>query len=60
MTRVRSSQDERNLIVTLTDAGDALKEKAAQIPIRMAGCSNLSPEEAAQLYQILYKLLGKA
>lgn len=57
LTRQRSSEDERNLIVSITQAGDRLKEKAIQVPARMAQCSNLEPEEAAELYRILYKIL---
>lgn len=57
INRNRSTQDERNLIVTITQAGDELKEKALGIPEQMAQCTNLDPEEAAVLYKILYKLL---
>ena len=59
LTRCRSSEDERNLIVTITDKGEQLKEKAVTIPEEMAKCSNLDPEEAAALYQLLYKMLGR-
>lgn len=59
LTRCRSSEDERNLIVTITDKGEQLKEKAVTIPEEMAKCSNLDPEEAATLYQLLYKMLGR-
>ena len=59
LTRCRSSEDERNLIVTITDKGEQLKEKAVTIPEEMAKCSNLGPEEAATLYQLLYKMLGR-
>ena len=58
ITRQRSTADERNLVVTITDAGEALKEKAVAVPAAIAKCSNLDPEEAAQLYRILYKMLG--
>ena len=58
ITRQRSTTDERNLVVTITDAGEALKEKAVAVPAAIAKCSNLDPEEAAQLYRILYKMLG--
>lgn len=57
LTRTRSSQDERSLIVELTEAGEQLKERAIQVPVKMAQCSRLEPEEAAALYRILYKLL---
>jgi len=58
ITRQRSTADERNLVVTITDAGEALKEKAVTVPAAIAKCSNLDPEEAAELYRILYKMLG--
>ena len=58
LTRQRSTADERNLVVTITDAGEALKEKAVTVPAAIAKCSNLDPEEAAELYRILYKMLG--
>jgi len=60
VTRIRSTSDERNLIVTITNDGELLKERAVQIPARMAQCSRLKPEEAANLYRILYKMLGRA
>lgn len=57
VTRKRSVEDERNLMVTLTKDGEKLKEKAAAIPEKMARCMPLEPEEAGTLYRILYKLL---
>ena len=59
VTRQRSAADERNLLVTITSSGEALKEKAVTVPAEIAKCSNLEPEEAAMLYRILYKMLGK-
>lgn len=59
LTRVRSTVDERNLNVTITQEGEALKERAVVVPAQMAKCCNLEPEEAIALYRILYKLLGK-
>ena len=56
--RSRSIEDERVLMVSLTEAGAALKEQAAAIPQRMAGCIPLSAEDAATLYRLLYKILG--
>ena len=58
VSRQRSMTDERNLVVTITEAGELLKEKAATVPAEIAKCSNLEPEEAAMLYRILYKMLG--
>ena len=59
LTRARSAEDERNLNVTITEAGEQLKEQAVNVPAQMAQCSKLEPEEALTLYRILYKLLGK-
>lgn len=56
--RARSTEDERSLTITITDKGRALKEKAANIPLDIRTCINLPPEEAATLYQLLYKVLG--
>lgn len=60
LTRKRSAEDERNLIVTITEKGESLKENAACVPEKMARCTNLEPEEAATLYRILYKILDYA
>lgn len=56
--RKRSKEDERNLIVTVTQKGWNLREEALSIPQSMSSCVNLDPEEAAQLYRLLYKVLG--
>ena len=45
-------------MVTLTDAGLALRDKAVTIPAQVGGCVRLSPEDARALYGILYRLLG--
>ena len=58
VTRARSAEDERNLVVALTDAGLALRDKAARIPDQMGKCICLSPEDAGTLYRLLYQLLG--
>ena len=57
ITRRRSEADERSLVVSLTESGEALKDKALEVPHRMASCVCLEPEEARELYRILYKLL---
>lgn len=59
VSRNRSTDDERNLIVTITEAGEQLKEQALTVPASMAQCSRITPEEATILYQILYKMLGQ-
>ncbi len=58
LVRRRCPDDERCVRVSLTEQGKALKEKALDIPVQMASCVSLSQEEALQLYQTLYKILG--
>lgn len=60
LTRTRSTKDERNLNVALTDAGEALKEDAARIPELVAQSSPLDEEEELALYRILHKMLATA
>lgn len=55
----KDSGDERNLIVSLTDEGKALREKALCVPAGIAKEFHLSPGEATALYQILYKILDQ-
>lgn len=57
ITRTRSKEDERNLIIELTESGEALKDKALEIPAQMGKCLDLTEEEAAAMYKILYKVL---
>lgn len=56
--RYRSTDDERILIVEITEDGEALKEKAKDIPHKVAACVKLDTKEAMQLYTLLYKVLG--
>lgn len=58
VTRTRSKEDERVVIISLTEKGLALREQALNIPAAAAGCIDLEPEEAKNLYQTLYKLLA--
>lgn len=59
VTRRRCKEDERNLIICITEKGEALKEKAAKVPNEMA-CKyvNLTKEEIEMVYHTLYKLLS--
>ncbi len=58
--RERSAADERAVHITITQAGEALKEKAAVVPAKIMQCMPLSREEAQTLYTLLYKLLGRS
>lgn len=57
--RERSKQDERVVMVSATKQGEILKEKAKDIPNKIAACFNLKQEEAVTLYKLLYKVLDK-
>ncbi len=56
--RKRGEQDDRVVVITLTEKGKALQEKAKEVPGKVAGCIDLSVEKAKQLYSLLYELLG--
>ena len=49
--RERCPEDERCVIVSLTAEGEALREKAKNVPRCMAEKSPLTEEEAAALYE---------
>lgn len=55
----KDRQDERNLVISLTKAGEKLQEKALCVPEAMSKEFCLTPDEAVTLYKILYKLLGE-
>lgn len=57
LVRKRSEADERNLLISLTEEGEALKDQALHVPGELAKCVSLEPEETKTLYQLLYKLL---
>lgn len=58
ITRARSKEDERVLLVSITEQGLALREKALSVPEAMQNCLALEEEEAQRLYGLLYKMLG--
>ena len=57
ITRTKSTKDERNLEIKITEKGLKLRDKAINIPEKMAQCIDLSKEEAEYLYEIIYKIL---
>lgn len=57
LSRQRDPADERRLLLTLTDQGRALRDRALGIPAALSACVPLEPEEAAALYGLLYKML---
>ena len=59
VSRHHSKTDERNLIVTITEKGEALKERAVTVPERLRACVDMSETDALLLYKLLYDMLKK-
>ena len=57
LTRTRSKQDERNVIVSLTEKGKDMKQKAAFVPLQASQCVRLSPEEGETLRRLLGRIM---
>ncbi len=57
VTRERCRDDERCVIVSLTDKGREMKDRVREIPQEIGRCIHLSDQEAETLYGLLYKIL---
>ncbi len=57
LIRERSAEDERLLKLSLTEKGGGLRDKAVDIPPKIAECMGLSAEEFGMLYELTYKAL---
>ena len=55
----KNGEDERNIVITLTPSGKKLQDKALHVPEFIAKEFDLTPDEAAALYRILYKMLDQ-
>ena len=53
----RCENDDRMVLITLTEEGRNLQEKAKEVPRKVGSCIDLSPEKAQMLYSLLYELL---
>lgn len=53
----QSASDERSFIITLTDEGRALQEKAGNIPLQVGSCVKFPLDKALQLRELLRELL---
>ena len=58
LKRERSCEDERVVRISLTEKGMELRERAADVPAMIGACIPLSSRDAAELYRLLYILLG--
>ena len=54
-----NKDDKRNLVISITEEGKKLKERATVVPVEIGKCINLSQEESFTLYKLLYKMLRK-
>jgi MarR family transcriptional regulator, organic hydroperoxide resistance regulator len=54
--RERSADDERSVVVRLTDAGAALRDRACGVPRRFVGATGMTLAELAELRQNLVRL----
>ncbi len=59
ISRSRSTEDDRVVVITLTEKGRDMKAKAKDIPEKVGECIDLPVEKAVKLYELLYELLGK-
>ncbi len=58
ITKRKDKSDERNLLITPTEEGEKLQDRALYIPEAIARESHINEDEAAIIYQILYKILN--
>jgi DNA-binding MarR family transcriptional regulator len=58
INRERNAADERNLEVTITPAGEKLRDEALFIPENIGSCVRLTSDEAKELYRLLYNVIG--
>ena len=57
ITRNKSAVDERNLLLKVTPKGMKLREKAKNIPSEFAGRLNMTDDEVADMFRLLYKMI---
>lgn len=56
----RSEEDDRVVIITITDKGRALQEKAKEVPEKVVQCIDLEPEKVQNLYSLLYEIIDNS
>ena len=57
LEKIKQTRDERYVMISLTEKGKALQEKALNIPLKVKDCVAISAEESMQLYKILNKII---
>lgn len=59
INRIRPEHNERLLVLSLTEDGKKLRERALSVPENMQACIDLSHDELMQLKRLLDKALSK-
>jgi DNA-binding MarR family transcriptional regulator len=55
--RKRSKDDERNVLISLTEKGRELEEKTKDVPAQIGVCLTLPKEKLGNLYHLLYDFI---
>ena len=55
----KDNKDKRNIVITLTDVGRKLKDKAVNVPLSLAEEPWLTMEEAKEYRRLLYKIINE-
>ena len=55
----KDNKDKRNIVITLTDVGRKLKDKAVNVPLSLAEEPWLTMEEAKEFRRLLYKIINE-
>ena len=58
INRVRPDDNERKLVISLTEKGEAMKEQALDVPKAMNGCIDLPEDELRELKRLLDKAVS--
>lgn len=59
LTRQRSKQDERMVIISLTQKGKDMKELCKNVPSAVGNCIKIEKEQAQALYFMLYDIINQ-
>jgi len=59
VSRERSSEDERSIVVTVTPEGERLRKRAEKIPEQISKCIDIPADDAMKLYKILHRVMAK-
>lgn len=58
ITRTRDKDDERSLVIAITQEGEELREKAVHVPEKISHCVKINEQDQKDLYRILHTLLN--